>query len=63
MDIQATNDIYDWVGVSTLATQLCVSKQTIYNRIKKGVYPTRNFARGTMNGILVGIIKQSTNGL
>jgi hypothetical protein len=69
MATQETNkkntDNLDWIGVSSLAKLLNVSKQTIYNRIRRGVYPTKNFARGTMNGMLVGVVKQNgqENGL
>lgn len=43
----------NWVSVSTLANKLGVSKQTIYNRIKDGIYECKTFQRGKMNGILV----------
>ena len=50
----------EWVSVSTMAKRLGVSKQTVYNRIKKGWFDTQTFERGTkMIGIL---IKQKTNG-
>ena len=50
----------EWVSVSTMAKRLGVSKQTVYNRIKKGGYDTQTFERGTkMIGIL---IKQKENG-
>ena len=47
----------EWVSVSSLAAQLNVSKQTIYNRIARGQYPTQTFKRGSMNGVLIGISK------
>ena len=44
----------EWVSVSTMAKRLNVSKQTIYNRIRKGDFETQTFERGTkMIGILV----------
>ena len=50
----------EWVSVSTMAKRLGVSKQTVYNRIKKGWFDTQTFERGTkMIGIL---IKQKENG-
>ena len=43
-----------------MAKRLGVSKQTVYNRIKKGGFDTQTFERGTkMIGIL---IKQKENG-
>jgi len=48
---------YDWISVSSLAVQLNVSKQTIYNRCAKGEYPTKTFKRGSMTGLLVGTPK------
>lgn len=42
-----------WVSVSTLAKMLGVSKQTCYNKIKQGIYASKTFQRGSMNGILV----------
>lgn len=48
---------YDWVSVSSLAVQLNVSKQTIYNRCARGEYPTKTFKRGSMTGLLVGTPK------
>ena len=48
---------YDWMSVSSLAVQLNVSKQTIYNRIAKNEYPVKRFRRGSMDGILVGTPK------
>jgi hypothetical protein len=59
--VQAVNDMnekdYDWVSVSSLAVQLNVSKQTIYNRCARGEYPTKTFKRGSMVGLLVGTPK------
>lgn len=43
----------EWVSISTLAKHLGVTKQTVYNRVKQGLYPTKEFTRGTMRGILV----------
>jgi len=36
-----------------MALRRNVTTQTIYNRIKKGVYKTQEFKRGSMNGVLV----------
>ena len=43
----------EWVSVSTLAAIIGKSKQTVYNRIKDGVYETKTFRRGTMKGVLI----------
>ena len=51
---------YEWISVSSLAVQLNVTSQTIYNRIKRGDYPVKEFKRGGMNGVLVGVKKQET---
>ena len=51
---------YEWVSASSLAVQLNVSTQTIYNRIKRGDYPAMKFERGKNNGVLVGVKKQKT---
>lgn len=50
---------FEWVSVSSLATILNVSKQTIYNRIKNGNYETKEFERGQMKGLLVKVKKTS----
>ena len=42
-----------WVSVSEMAKMQGVSKQTIYNRIREGLYETQTFQRGKMNGILI----------
>jgi prophage antirepressor-like protein len=42
-----------WVSASDLARSLGVSTQTIYNRVKKGVYETKVFNRGAYKGILI----------
>lgn len=44
---------YEWISVSELALRIRKSKQTAYNLIKKGVYETKTFSRGRMNGYLV----------
>ena len=49
----------EWISISTLAERLGVTKQTIYNRIKQGVYPTKEFRRGSMKGILVLTTRQN----
>lgn len=49
----------EWISISTLAERLGVTKQTIYNRIKQGVYPTKEFRRGSMKGILVLATRQN----
>ena len=43
----------EWVSVSEMAKMQGVSKQTIYNRIREGLYETQTFQRGKMNGILI----------
>ena len=43
----------EWVSVSELAKHLKVSHQTIYNRIRKGVYETKTFHRGVYKGFLI----------
>lgn len=43
----------EWVSVSEMARLKGVSKQTIYNRVKEGLYETQTFQRGKMNGILI----------
>ena len=48
----------EWIAISQLAIQLNVSKQTVYNRVKRGDYPSKEYKRGSMKGILVGIPKQ-----
>jgi hypothetical protein len=46
---------YKWISVSSMAKLQGVSTQTIRNRIKDGVYETREFERGKMKGILVAL--------
>lgn len=47
------NEEYEWISVSELALRIGKSKQTAYNLIEKGVYETKTFSRGKMNGYLV----------
>ena len=51
----------EWVSVSELAKRLHKTKQTVYNLIKRGVYETKEFQRGSMRGILICIPKQEEN--
>lgn len=46
------------MSVSGFAKTIGVSKQTVYNRIKDGVYETKEFSRGKMKGILVKVPKE-----
>ena len=48
----------EWVSVSELAKRLHKTKQTVYNLIKKDVYETKKFQRGSMRGFLIFIPKQ-----
>ena len=43
----------EWISVSELAKHLNTSKQTIYNRIRKGMYETQSFQRGAYKGFLI----------
>lgn len=43
----------EWISVSEMAEREGVTVQTIRNRIKQGVYPSKTFKRGTMCGVLV----------
>lgn len=51
MAVQGSNN--EWISVSELAKHLNTSKQTIYNRIRKGVYETQSFQRGAYKGFLI----------
>ena len=63
MVMEALENEYEWVSISTMAKRLGVSGQTIRNRIKEGFYETLNFQRGAMNGILIRTAKwQDQNG-
>lgn len=55
--MEAVEDNFEFVSISTLAKRLGVSGQTIRNRIKEGLYETMQFKRGDMNGILVKVKK------
>ena len=44
---------FEWISISELAELLNVTKQTIYNRVKSGLYETKQFKRGKMIGILI----------
>lgn len=58
MAVQGSNN--EWISVSELAKHLNTSKQTIYNRIRKGVYETQSFQRGAYKGFLIKY--DTTNG-
>lgn len=48
-----SNNGVQWLSASSLAKIVGCSKQTIYNRIKSGLYEVQRFERGKMNGVLV----------
>lgn len=52
----------DWVSVSTFASRTGQSTQNVYNKIKQGLLKTKEFERGSMRGLLVGI-QQTNNSL
>ena len=43
----------EWVSPSTMAKRLGISTQMVYIRIKEGIYESRKYERGSMNGWLV----------
>lgn len=47
------DDNCEWISVSELATRIGKTKQTVYNKIRAGLYDTKTFSRGKMRGILV----------
>ena len=49
----ANNDGFEFISVSEAAKRYGVSNQTIYNRIRGGLYETIDFERGCYKGILV----------
>lgn len=51
----------EWISVSELALRTGKTKQTIYNKIKQGIYPTKVFNRGSMRGLLVCVPKVNDN--
>jgi transcriptional antiterminator len=53
--MEAVEDNFEFVSISTLAKRLGVSGQTIRNRIKEGLYETLTFKRGGMNGTLIKV--------
>lgn len=55
--MQNNEENYEWVSVSTLAKRLGCSTQNVYNKIKCGLIPTKEFERGSMKGVLCGTIK------
>lgn len=59
--MEAVEDNFEFVSISTLAKRLGVSGQTIRNRIKEGFYETMCFKRGDMNGILIKVRCQNQN--
>lgn len=56
MEITNSQDV-EWISVSELAKRINKTKQTAYNKIATGVYPTKEFRRGSMRGILVCVSK------
>ena len=47
------NNNYEWISVSELAKRIGKTNQTAYNRVKKGMWETKVFTRGSMRGLLV----------
>lgn len=52
------DDDLEWISVSELSKRIGKTPQTCYNYVREGRYPVRNFRRGNMNGILVGVAKE-----
>jgi len=52
---------FEWVSVSEVAEREGVTAQTIYLRVRCGLYETMKFKRGKMNGILIKVPKQQNN--
>lgn len=53
---------YEFIGVSTLAERLGISKQAVYCRIRKGYYDVQKYNRGSMNGWLIKVEKDNACG-
>lgn len=51
----------EWISVSEVAQRIGKTKQTVYNKIKQGIYPTKVFNRGSMRGLLVCVPKVNDN--
>jgi len=45
----------EWVSVSEMAQRMGVTKQTIYNYVKEQRFPTKEFTRGSMRGLLIRV--------
>lgn len=43
----------EFISVSEMAEKTGKTKQAIYSRVKRGVYETRTFRRGSMIGVLI----------
>ena len=43
----------EWISASEFAKRKKVSTQTIYNRVRAGVYESREFKRGVYKGIII----------
>lgn len=54
------DDNCEWISVSELAQRIGKTKQTVYNKIRAGLYDTKTFSRGKMRGILVKFPKATT---
>lgn len=48
-----TEQEYEWVSVSEMARRIGVSTQTIYLRIKAGIYETQRIERGSSHGWII----------
>lgn len=55
--MESNKNEYEMISVSEMAKRLGCTNQTIYNRIKKGLYKSKVFMRGSMRGILVCVPK------
>ena len=52
-NMDGMNEGFEWLSVGEVAKNEKVTPQTIYKRIKEGLYETMEFNRGSMRGILI----------
>ena len=54
-NMDGMNEELEWLSVGEVAKNEKVTPQTIYKRIKEGLYETMEFNRGSMRGILIKV--------
>lgn len=61
--MEANQNNEEWISVSEMAKRLGCTKQTVYNKIARKEYQTKEFSRGSMRGLLIRVPSSNPMGV